>query len=245
MPATRDYYEVLGVSRDASADEIKKAFRTRARDCHPDTSDHSDAEEQFKELNEAYEVLSDPEKRATFDRFGTADPRAGFPGGGAYDPFGGGGIGDLFSVFFDTVGSTEGRPRTRTTGRDMQAEIVVSLTEAAEGAVKEVRYGRVAPCETCGGSGAASGGSVKTCPACNGSGQVVNQRRTFLGTFQSVQPCMTCETTGTIADPPCPTCSGQGRHEAREVVTKALEDARNEKVIGKSQEAAIALTAPI
>ncbi len=105
MPATRDYYEVLGVAKDATDADIKKAFRGRARDVHPDTSDHDDAEELFKELNEAYEVLSDPQKRANYDRFGTADPQSGFPGGGyGYaDPFGGAGMGDLFSVIFDGV----------------------------------------------------------------------------------------------------------------------------------------------
>jgi len=220
MPATRDYYEVLGVPREASADQIKKAFRSKAREYHPDTSEHTDAEERFKELNEAYEVLSDPEKRATFDQYGTADPRMGFPGGGGgvYDPFGG--VGDLFSVFFDNMpGSAGGRVKTRTDGRDMRAQISITLQEAASGTTKEVRYGRLGGCETCAGTGAAPGGSLKTCPVCQGTGQVVSERRTFLGTFQSVQPCMNCETIGTIADPPCPTCAGQGRHETRETVT--------------------------
>jgi molecular chaperone DnaJ len=214
MPATRDYYEVLGVSRDAGADEIKKAFRARARDVHPDTSDHENAEELFKELNEAYEVLSDPGKRANYDRYGTADePRfSGFGGPGpGYGPFGGGGIGDIFSAIFDGVTGANVRGGIRTEGRDMSTGVVVTLEEAASGVTKDVEYPRVATCATCGGSGAAAGGEVKTCPVCNGSGQVVASQRTFLGTFQSVHPCDRCAGTGSIVDPPCPTCGGQGR----------------------------------
>lgn len=222
MPATRDYYEVLGVSRDASADEIKKAFRGRAREVHPDTSDHENAEELFKELNEAYEVLSDPEKRSNYDRFGTATPGNGFGGGGyGYgDPFGGGvGVGDLFSVFFDGVMGGGGQRQVRPEGRDMSAQVTITLEEAATGTSKEVAYNRVVPCDECGGSGAAEGGSAQTCPDCQGSGQVTSSRRTFLGTFQSVSPCMRCQATGTIVEPACPTCAGHGRIHGREKVT--------------------------
>jgi molecular chaperone DnaJ len=220
LPATTDYYEVLGVARDASADEIKKAFRGRAREVHPDTSEHENAEELFKELNEAYEVLSDPEKRANYDRFGTATPQNGFPGGayGYGDPFGGG-VGDLFSVLFDGVMGGGARQQARPEGRDMAAQVVITLKEAAEGVSKVVTYARVAPCDACSGSGAAEGGSVSTCPDCNGAGQVTSARRTFLGTFQSVAPCERCGATGTIIEPPCPTCAGQGRVQARESVT--------------------------
>jgi len=222
MPATRDYYEVLGVAKDASEAEIKKAFRSRARDVHPDTSDHDDAEELFKELNEAYEVLSDPDKRANYDRFGTADPQSGFGGGGGYgygDPFGGQGMGDLFSVIFDGVMGGGARQQQRPEGRDMAAQVVVTLEEAASGTTKQIPYTRLAPCATCSGSGAAEGGTVKTCPTCQGSGQTVSSRRTILGTFQSVAPCDTCGATGKIIDPPCPTCGGQGRTQARENVS--------------------------
>lgn len=218
MPSTRDYYDVLGVSREASADEIKKAYRSRARDVHPDTSDHEDAEERFKELNEAYEVLSDSGKRSNYDQYGTAEPQGGFPGGYGYgDPFGGG-VGDLFSVIFDTMAGGGGRQQVRTEGRDMSAQVVVTLDEAATGTTKQVAYARVAPCATCEGSGAAEGGSATTCTACHGTGQVSSARRTFLGTFQSVAPCDTCGATGTVIDPPCPTCGGQGRVQTRESV---------------------------
>jgi len=220
MPATADYYEVLGVGRDADQDEIKKAFRARARDVHPDTSEHEDAEERFKLLNEAYEVLSDPQKRAMYDQYGTADPRTGGYGAGGYDDlFGAGGVGmgDVFSMFFDGMMGGSARP-VRPEGRDMAAQVSVTLLEAADGAVKQVRYTRAAPCETCGGSGAAAGGSLRSCPTCQGTGQVVTARRTLLGTFQSAHPCQACGATGSIVDPPCPTCGGQGRHERTETV---------------------------
>jgi molecular chaperone DnaJ len=219
MPATRDYYEVLGVPRDATEADIKKAFRSRARDVHPDTSDHDNAEDLFKELNEAYEVLSDSAKRANYDRFGTASPQSGFPGGYGYgDPFGPGGMGDLFSVIFDGVMGGNARAQARTEGRDMAAQVVVTLEEAARGAAKEVAYQRVAPCPACSGTGAAEGGTAKTCPDCGGAGQVVSSRRTFLGTFQSAAPCSRCAATGTVVDPPCPACGGHGRSQTRENV---------------------------
>jgi molecular chaperone DnaJ len=224
VPTTTDYYDVLGVGRDATAEEIKKAFRTRARDVHPDTSEHEDAEERFKQLNEAYEVLSDPEKRSTYDQYGTADPRGGGGYGGGFDDlFGGGGVGvgDIFSMFFD--GMTGGSSRTvAREGRDMAAQVSVTLLEAADGAVKPVRYTRTATCETCEGSGAAAGGQVKTCPTCQGSGSVATIRRTMLGSFQSLHPCETCGATGSIVDPPCPACGGQGRRASTESVDVSI-----------------------
>lgn len=240
MPVTRDYYEVLGVSKDATADEIKRAFRSRAREVHPDTSDREDAEELFKELNQAYEVLSDPEKRSNYDRFGTAEPQSGFPGGGyGYgDPFGGG-VGDLFSVIFDEVMGGGAGPQARPEGRDMSAQVVLTLEEAAEGVSKQVAYSRVAPCETCDGTGAAEGGSAKTCPTCQGAGRVASARRTFLGTFQSVAPCDHCGGTGTVVEPPCPDCGGQGRVQVRENVTveipAGVRDGQNVVVKGKGE----------
>jgi molecular chaperone DnaJ len=239
MPSTRDYYDVLGVGRDASPDEIKRAFRSRARDVHPDTSEHDDAEERFKELNEAYEVLSDGSKRANYDRFGTAEPQMGFPGGYGYgDPFAGG-VGDLFSVIFDGIvgGSTRGQVRAE--GRDMSAQVVITLDEAATGASKEVAYDRAAPCAACSGSGAAEGGGAKTCPTCRGTGQVMSVRRTFLGTFQSAAPCEGCSATGTVVEPACASCAGQGRVHARETVTvhvpPGVQDGQTVAVPGKGE----------
>ena len=215
MSQSTDYYDVLGVARDAGPDEIKKAFRSRAREVHPDTSDHDDAEERFKKLNEAYEVLSDPEKRQMYDRFGTADPRA--TGYGGFDGGFGGGFGDVFSMFFDGVMGADSRT-IRREGRDMAAQVTVTLLEAADGATKEVRYTRSGTCGTCNGSGAAPGGSVVTCPDCGGAGQVRHARRTILGTFESIGPCQRCGTTGSTVDPPCTTCGGDGRANAAEAV---------------------------
>lgn len=243
MPVTRDYYEVLGVSRDATADDVKRAFRAKARDVHPDTSEHENAEELFKELNEAYEVLSDPQKRSNYDQFGTADPRAGGfggppPGYGYGSPFGGG-MGDLFSVIFDGVMGGGGGGGLRTEGRDMTAQVVITLEEAATGVSKQVKYSRAAPCVACGGSGAGQGGSVQTCPDCRGSGQVVSSRRTILGTFQSAHPCPRCAATGTTVEPPCPTCGGQGRVNASEAVDfdipAGVMDGQRVSVAGKGE----------
>lgn len=242
MPVTRDYYEVLGVPRDASAADIKKAFRAKAREVHPDTSDHDNAEELFKELNEAYEVLSDPEKRANYDRFGTAAP-GGFGGGpdagyGWDSPFGASGMGDIFSAFFGgTTSAGVGAPRTE--GRDMTAQVVVTLEEAASGGAKEVKYTRSATCPTCGGTGTAEGGHVVTCPECNGTGRKVWQRNTFFGRFESVHPCERCGGTGSIIDKPCPTCAGDGRTPATERVTveipAGVQDGQRVRVAGKGE----------
>lgn len=220
MAPSTDYYETLGVSREASADDIKKAFRRRARETHPDTSEHDDAEERFKQLNEAYEVLADPQKREMYDRFGTADPReTGFGGGGGGGGAGGGfGMGDLFSVFFDGMSGNFAR-QASPEGRDMSGQVVVSLLEAADGAEKEIKYNRLAECGTCGGSGAEPGGQIMMCPQCHGAGQVRTARRTIMGTFESVAPCDKCEGTGQVVDPPCPTCQGDGRVRITETVT--------------------------
>lgn len=213
-----DYYQVLGVSKDASADEIKKAFRRMARETHPDVSDGDDAEEKFKEISEAYEVLSDTEKRAMYDQYGTADPRqAGYGGGDYGDVFGG--FEDIFSVFMGGIGGMGGRGRRVSfDGRDMRAQVVITLHEAATGVEKELSVTRTGPCVTCNASGAAPGGSAKTCPQCGGSGQRRTQRRTILGVMESLAPCEACGATGTILDPPCPTCAGEGRTRVTESV---------------------------
>jgi molecular chaperone DnaJ len=211
-----DYYELLGVSRDASADDIKKAFRRKARETHPDVNDGHEAEESFKHINEAYEVLSDPDKRARYDRFGTADPRAG-----GYGPdFGGGdffGMDDIFSVFFGGVrGGGVGRPSPD--GRDMRAQVAVTLEDAATGASKDVTVSHPVTCPTCSGTGAAEGGQAQTCVACAGTGQRRTQRRTILGVMETASPCERCAATGVIIDDPCQTCKGEGRVGTTETV---------------------------
>lgn len=217
MSVSQDYYELLGVDRNANADEIKKAFRRKARETHPDVNDGESAEETFKRINEAYEVLSDPEKRGLYDRYGTADPRAAGGFGGGYPGADFFGIDDLFSVFFGG-GSHGGVPRVRLEGRDIRAQVVVTLEEAASGAVKEVTVARPVTCATCSGSGAAEGGSVQPCPVCGGTGQKRTTRRTFIGVMESTAPCDRCGATGSIVEPPCASCGGQGRVNGTDVV---------------------------
>ncbi len=209
----QDYYESLGVSRDASADEIKKAFRRKARETHPDVNDGQEAEERFKAINEAYEVLSDAEKRARYDRFGTADPRAGGPDFGG-DIFG---VDDLFSVFFGGVRGGANRPTPD--GRDLRAQVTVTLEEAATGVTKEVPVTRPVTCATCSGRGIAEGGTVRSCSACGGTGQRRTQRRTFIGVMETQSPCDACAATGAVVELPCPACGGQGRAVASGSVT--------------------------
>lgn len=236
MPAgTQDLYAVLGVEKSATAEEIKKAFRRKARELHPDVNKAPDAEERFKEANHAYDILSDPQKREQYDRFGTVGGGAGGPGGaGGYqyvdlnDLFGGGfgggagggfDMGDLFSAFFGG-GAGGGSSRTmRVEGRDMAMTLTVTLKEAAEGAEKEIVLDRLATCEECNGSGAEEGSGVTICPDCNGSGQQVKVRRTILGAMQSAVPCDRCGGVGEIVESPCEECQGTGRVPDRQHVT--------------------------
>lgn len=209
MTNSQDYYQVLGVSRDATPEEIKRAFRRKARETHPDVNAGADAEETFKRINEAYEVLSDPQKREMYDRYGTTDPRtAGF--GASYGGFGDFfGMDDLFSVFFGGV--REGVRRVRLDGRDVHLHLSVTLEEAATGVAKEVRVTAPVACPSCRGTGSASGAQARTCPTCGGTGQRRAQRRTFLGVMETSTPCDVCGATGTVVDDPCRDCGGQGR----------------------------------
>ncbi len=229
MPSsTQDYYELLGVEKTASADEIKKAFRRKARELHPDVNKAADAEDRFKEVNSAYDVLSDPAKRDQYDRFGSVGPQGGGGGGYGYadigDLFGGGAGGftmeDLFSTFFGGGGG--GGRGVRLEGRDMAMQIVITLEEAATGAEKEIVIDRLATCEVCHGSGAADGSEVITCPDCHGSGQRVAMRKTFLGTMQTAVPCERCGATGQVVESPCEECQGTGREPDRQHVTVSI-----------------------
>ncbi len=223
MPTTqKDLYEILGVSKDASEAEIKKAFRHRARELHPDVNKSENAEEQFKELNEAYDVLSDANKRAQYDRFGTIPGAAGSAGSGYVDfedIFGGfGGMGDIFSAFF---GGSNGRGGSRVSreGRDMGIGIEITLEEAASGIKREIVYDRLAPCPDCDGTGIGEGGHKEICPECQGTGHVVSVQRTFLGDMQSSSPCKKCNGTGKIIEGECEECEGQGRVPDRQRVS--------------------------
>ncbi len=220
----KDLYEVLGVARNATEDEIKKAFRRQARKLHPDVNKSPNAEEEFKELNEAYDVLSDANKRAYYDRTGTTPGAASgsSPYGSGYvdfeDIFGGGfgGMGDIFSSFFSGMG---GGATVRHEGRDMGVGLRLTLEEVATGVKKEIVYDRLAPCPDCDGTGLGEDGREVTCPDCNGSGRVYSVQRTFLGDMRTTSTCERCGGTGHTIDNPCPECEGQGRVPDRQRVT--------------------------
>ncbi len=213
MADKRDYYEVLGLAKGAGDDEIKKAYRQLAKKYHPDMNPgDAEAEVKFKEINEAYAVLSDSEKRARYDQFGHAgvDPSAG--GGAGYGDFGGFGdfdFGDILSSFFGGGGQST-RRNAPTRGNDIRASVSISFEEAAFGCKKEITYNRIEKCEDCGGSGAAKGSTAETCSHCGGTGQVRVSQRTMMGMFQTTQTCDACRGTGKIIKNPCTGCRGTG-----------------------------------
>ena len=215
MAEKRDYYEVLGVSKDADDAQIKSAFRKAAKTCHPDLHPNDkEAEARFKELNEAYEVLSDPDKRAKYDQYGFAafDPTMG---GG--NPFSGGqgfgGFDDIINTFFGGGfgGSARQNSNAPVQGEDLRYNLTITFEEAAFGVEKEFNINREDQCETCGGSGAKPGTSPVRCPTCNGTGQVRSQQNTILGSFMSTKPCPACGGTGKYIKEPCTGCRGKGR----------------------------------
>jgi molecular chaperone DnaJ len=221
--AKRDYYEVLGVDRDASDDDIKKAYRKLAIKYHPDKNPGDKAaEEKFKELGEAYEALSDPQKRAAYNQYGHAafDPRlrAGRSGGGFHDPFeifrevfGGGIGGSLFEEFFG-AGREPGGPER---GSDLRYDLEITLEDAAQGCEREISVTKLDACESCHGSGAEPGSKKKVCPTCGGRGQVITSR----GIFSIAQTCSRCEGAGKVIENPCRACRGAGRKERTSKIT--------------------------
>lgn len=223
----RDYYEVLGVPRDASQDEIKKAYRQLAKKYHPDANPNDpSAAEKFKEINEAYEVLGDPDKRAQYDRFGHVGGGASGAGGYGdftdFGPFGGGfggfgGIGDLFDMFFGST-AQEARRRGPARGPDLQYDLHVTLEEAAFGCEKELEIAGWDVCRTCGGSGCRPGTRPSTCRVCKGTGQVQSVQDTLLGRVITSRTCENCRGTGQVIDDPCHECRGKGRVRRRRVV---------------------------
>lgn len=224
MAEKRDYYEALGIEKGASDSEIKSAFRKMAMKYHPDKNPgDKGAEEKFKEVNEAYSILSDTDKKSKYDRFGHAgvDPNAGFGGAGGA---GFGGFEDIFDMFGGMFGGGGGSSRRRNgpaKGRDLQQEVVISFEEAAFGVKKQVQLTKYVKCEKCHGSGASEGTSKKTCPTCNGSGEVRTTQRTPFGQFQSVSPCQQCGGTGQVIEKPCTNCSGTGN--VRKTVTISVD----------------------
>ena len=225
MAEKRDYYEVLGLKKGASEDEIKKAFRKMAMKYHPDRNPgDKTAEEKFKEVNEAYSVLSDPDKKSKYDRFGHAgvDPNAGFGGGaGGFGGFGGaggfGGFEDIFDMFGGMFGGGFGGARQQRQsnqpkkGRDLQKAITITFEEAAFGAKKEVEINKYVTCQTCNGEGTKPGTSKRTCPKCNGTGQTTQTQRTPFGQFRAYPHAISGGGTGKIIDESCPECKGTGR----------------------------------
>lgn len=213
MADKRDYYEVLGLSKGATDDEIKKAYRRLAKQYHPDMNPGDKvAENKFKEVNEAYDVLGDPDKKAKYDQYGHAafDPSSGFGGGGFGGGFGFDGfdISDIFSNIFG--GGSSRRQNGPIRGEDIRYRLTLSFEEAVFGCKKEISYQRVQKCPECSGSGAAKGTSAKTCPDCQGRGQVKVQQRTPFGVMQSTTTCSKCRGTGKIIETPCKNCRGSG-----------------------------------
>ncbi|MFZ5642236.1 MAG: molecular chaperone DnaJ [Bacillota bacterium] len=208
----RDYYDVLGVSKQASAEELKKAYRKLARQYHPDANpdNKKQAEEKFKEIAEAYEVLSDPEKRANYDRFGHAGVDG--QGFGGFGGFGGGGdfggLNDIFDMFFGGGGRARRGPEK---GADLRVDMEISFDEAAFGLEKDIKVPRYEECGTCGGTGAAPGTKPQTCPGCNGSGQIQYAQSTPFGRIVQSRTCDRCHGSGKVIEKPCLTCHGAGQ----------------------------------
>jgi len=228
MTTKRDYYEILGIDRSAGEDGIKAAYRKLALKFHPDRNPGSkEAEEQFKEATEAYEVLKDPQKRQTYDQFGHAGLGQG-AGMGGFGGFEGFDLGDAMrafmrdfgggSMFEDLFAGGGGRRATHNRGEDLRIRIRLTLEEIATGVEKSVKVKRLTRCGTCEGSGVAEGASKKTCPQCKGQGQVRTVTRTFLGTIQQVTTCNLCRGSGEIIANPCQTCRGEGRVRGESVV---------------------------
>lgn len=223
----RDYYDVLGVEKGADADDIKKAYRKKALEFHPDRNPgDKGAEEKFKEATQAYEVLKDPDKRARYDQFG----HAGVDGGGFGRPgagdFAGFDLSDALRAFMrdfggfegDIFGGTAARGGPRA-GQNLQVRLALTLDEIAKGVTKKIKLKRLGRCDACGGSGARAGSSPSTCPDCGGAGQVRHVQRSFLGQFVSVAPCRRCNGSGRTINDPCPTCRGEGRREVAETIS--------------------------
>lgn len=242
----RDYYEVLGVEKGASEDELKKAYRKLAMKYHPDTNpDDKEAEQKFKEINEAYGILSDKDKRARYDQFGHAgvDPNFGAGGAGGGNPFGGGfgfdDLGDILGSMFGGGfgGGRRADPNAPRRGSDVETAVTVDFVEAAMGCMKNIEITRIEDCAKCNGSGAAAGSSPVTCPSCRGKGRVVTQQRTPFGVIQSEQACQQCGGRGKTIDKPCDTCSGKGkvrRKLSREVeIPVGIDDGQGFRIRGE------------
>ncbi|HVM77224.1 MAG TPA: molecular chaperone DnaJ [Candidatus Paceibacterota bacterium] len=247
----KDYYQILGVAKNASEEDIKKAYRKLAHQYHPDKAGGD--EKKFKEINEAYQVLSDKSKRAQYDRFGTADAMGGFPGGGqwtggfpegfgfGFDPSTMGDMGDFGDVFESFMEGLGVRPRRKTyeKGADLEIQEQVDLEEAFRGVRKTLRLRTLVQCAKCGGKGAEPGSSFEKCGTCDGQGEIREQRRTFFGSFSQVKVCTTCHGSGQVPKKPCMVCKGSGRVESMREITvdilPGIEDGQLIKVKGMGE----------
>ena len=243
--ANKDYYEILGVSKDANDAEIKKAYRKLSKKYHPDINKAPDAEAKFKEITEAYEILGDPQKRSNYDQYGSAEgPQGfgGFGGGSSAGGFGGAGGGfgfdDIFSSFFGG-GQQQSDPTAPRRGRDLQYQMTLQFEEAIFGKKTRIKYNREAECKTCDGSGAKPGTSPVTCSNCGGNGFVTVETNTPLGRMQSRQECPVCHGTGKEIKEKCPTCGGRGkvdeRHEVEVTVPAGIENGQQMRLQGQGE----------
>lgn len=209
MPTKRDYYEILGIGRNATDEEIKRAFRKLAFTYHPDHNHEDGAEEKFKEVNEAYEVLSDPDKRAAYDRFGDSGAEGFF--GRGFEGFDFGGFGDIFDAFFGGAATATRQAPQR--GADLHYGISINFEEAAFGCQKELNISRTENCSLCHGIGCKPGSQPSRCPNCNGTGQVRRVQRSIFGRFTNTTTCSQCHGEGRIITEPCPQCGGSGKEK--------------------------------
>lgn len=239
----KDYYKILGVDKAASEEDIKKAFRKLAHQHHPDKQGGD--EKKFKEINEAYQVLSDKQKRAQYDRFGSADGFQGFPGGQAswsqggfegfdFSGFAGGqnsDIGDIFETFFEGLGVQNRRPTYRK-GSDLEMSLEISLEDAFHGLTREISFDTHVVCSKCGGKGGDMSAGTKSCTTCNGRGEIREERRTFFGNFSQVKTCPTCLGHRQVPNRPCAECKGSGRVKGlRKVKVEIVPGVQNEQII--------------
>ena len=215
MATELDYYSVLGVERGASDAEIKRAFRKLAQQWHPDVNADPAAQARFKEINEAYQVLSDPDRRQRYDMFGRAGVGGGGEGDFGFGASGFGGFSDIFDAFFGGATATSARRGRPQAGSDLRYDLRITFEEAITGTEKEIDFRVLDTCETCGGSGARAGTSPTTCPQCNGRGEVRTVRQTMLGQMVNVSACPRCRGEGRIVEDRCVTCQGEGRIERK------------------------------
>lgn len=217
MPSNRDYYEILGIPRNASDEEIKKAFRRLAFKYHPDHNNESEAEEKFKELSEAYEVLSDAKKRASYDRYGNV-ATADWSG---FEDIGFGGLGDIFDAFFGAT-TTRAQRRSPQKGSDLRANLTLSFEEAVSGTDKQFEISRIENCSVCQGLGSQPGTNPQKCPNCNGNGEIRRTQQSLFGRFVHTATCPHCKGEGTVINNPCHQCKGSGKERIKRKLTVTI-----------------------